>query len=104
VKTGAGIIVYYSTIFNSFAVETERLKSESSALADLFRTNYEIWIGYHAILQENNKPNVNDVEAMEKILEAERAHVARMQVKQALRTAELTRRAMKAEQAGDSTG
>ena len=93
VRLGGGITVYYSTIFTPFAAETERLKIQSQVLHDLFRRNYEVWIGYHAILQDSDRPQ-NGPE-LERLLEAERAHVASMEVKQALRTAELMRKLMK---------
>jgi hypothetical protein len=94
VRLAGGITVYYSTIFTPFAAETERLKNQSSqVLHDLFRRNYEVWIGYHAILQDSNRPQ-NGPE-LERLLETERAHVAYMEVKQALKTAELMRKLMK---------
>jgi hypothetical protein len=97
-KVGHGINVYYSTIFSPFKDQVEKLKSESPAMADLFRTNYEIWIGYHAILQENTrnmaKAEIAD-EILDRLLEVDRIRVAQMQVKQAMRTAELTQRAMR---------
>jgi len=96
-KVGGGINVYYSTIFAPFKEQVEALKPKSAALSELFRTNYEIWIGYHAILQENSrigeKENVSD-EVLERLLESDRIRVARMQVKQALHTAELMEKAM----------
>jgi hypothetical protein len=98
VRVGGGITVYYSTIFASFKEQVEKLKTESQALSELFRTNYEIWIGYHAILQENSRseqPEQVEDEVMEQILEADRVRVARMQVKQAKETAELMRRLLR---------
>jgi len=95
VRLAGGITVYYSTIFTPFAAETERLKNQSSVLHDLFRRNYEVWIGYHAILQDSNRPA--DGPEIDRLLEGERAHVASMEVKQALRTAELMRKLMREE-------
>jgi hypothetical protein len=93
VRLAGGVTVYYSTIFTPFAAETERLKAQSQVLHDLFLRNYEVWIGYHAILQDSSRPqNGSEVE---QLLEGERAHVASMEVKQALRTAELMRKLMK---------
>lgn len=91
VPIGGGIVVYYSTLFAPFASQIDELKTESPILPELFRTNYEVWIGYHAILQENSRrelPDIND-EELEKILEQDRNRVATMQVKQARATAEL---------------
>lgn len=95
VRVGGGIIVYYSTIFTPFAAEMDRLKTQSQVLHDLFRRNYEVWIGYHAILQDSNRKQ-NGLE-LEQLLEAERAHVASMEVKQALKIAELMRKLLKEE-------
>jgi hypothetical protein len=55
VRIEGGIYVYYSTIFTPLSEQMEKLTAGSSALAEMFRTNYEIWIGYHEILQENSK-------------------------------------------------
>lgn len=84
--------VYYSTVFPPFAESISKLKSKTQILADLFRTHYEIWIGYHGILQHTGRktdPLSTDEPTVEQILEADRARVAQMQVKQALSTAEL---------------
>ncbi len=98
VSVGGGIVVYYSTIFGPFQEQVERLKNAAAALPALFRTNYEIWIGYHAILQENSrigmKGTIED-EALETILEEDRIRVAKMQVKQAKSTAELMYQTMR---------
>jgi hypothetical protein len=99
--TGGVINVYYSTIFAPFESQLQRLGGESAAMAELFRTNYEVWIGYHAILQESASatPEV-DPEMLDRILEEDRARVAQMQVKQALQMAELMRRAMREQAVG----
>jgi hypothetical protein len=100
---GGSIVVYYSTIFTSFREQTERLKGEATALSSLFRTNYEIWVGYHAILQENAHAEMLAVvedERLDSILEQDRARVAKMQAKQARLTAELMYKAMVQEAAG----
>jgi hypothetical protein len=96
VPVGGGIVVYYSTIFAPFKTQMERLKEEAAALPALFRTNYEIWIGYHAILQENARsdmPTIDD-DQLDEILEEDRVRVAKMQVKQARSTAELMHKSM----------
>jgi hypothetical protein len=94
-----GVIhVYYSTIFTSLKAHVEKLKTGTPALLELFRTNYEVWIGYHAILQErgrNDEGEGIDPEALDKLLENDRVRVAQMQVKQAARTAELQHKAMR---------
>jgi hypothetical protein len=96
-RTAKGIIVYYSTIFTPFTAQVERLKTESDVAAKLFPENYEVWIAYHAILQDNAR-GVQigiDEELMDQILEEDRIRVAQVQVKQAVRFAELTRKLMR---------
>ena len=99
IRMGGGINVYYSTIFGPFREEIERLKNTSPALMDLFRSNYETWIAYHAILQDRGRgvslEGVND-EAVEELLERDRTRVARMQARQALRMADLMRQVSRA--------
>lgn len=93
-----GINVYYSTVFTPFKSQVEKLKLQSEALYSLFKTNYEIWIGYHAILQERAHMQMHDglnEDALDNHLEDERARVAQMEVKQATRTAELMHRMTK---------
>src|SRR5262249_14369263 len=88
IKTAAGLVVYYSTIFAPYSAQIEKLKTESETLARLFRTNYEIWIAYHAILQESSRSNGHvetiGADIMDKLLEDDRIRVAQMQVKEAL--------------------
>lgn len=89
--------VFYSTIFTPFREEVEKLKIHTPALSEFFRTNYEIWIAYHAILQVNSKIEARedvDEDVLERLLEDDRIRVARMQVKQAYKTAELMRSAI----------
>jgi hypothetical protein len=96
-RTPQGIIIYYSTIFVPFSSQLEKLKTESDIAAQLFRENYEIWVAYHAILQENGRSSqpTLDEDVMDRILEEDRIRVAQMQVKQAIRFAELTRKLMR---------
>jgi hypothetical protein len=87
------VIVYYSIIFRPYLEQIERLKQGSQALVEIFDRNYKIWIGYHAILQDRAQTNESQEipeDIIDSIKEQERIRVARMQVKQALRTAELT--------------
>jgi hypothetical protein len=89
---GGGIYVFYSTIFSPFRAQLERLKVASPTMAGLFETTYQIWIGYHAILQQMERTKTEQLIGEEKAddaLEAERVRVAVMQVKQSLKTAEL---------------
>lgn len=98
VNIGGVIHVFYSTIFAPFQLQVEKLKQDNSTLSEPFRNNYEIWIGYHAILQERAKINGSegiDPDALEILLENDRIRVAQMQVKQAEETAKLLHRAMR---------
>lgn len=98
IEMGGGINVYYSTIFAPFMEHVEKLKIQSPGLSEFFRTNYEIWIGYHAILQVNSKAEARqdvDGDVLQQLLEDDRVRVARMQVKQAHRTAELMKSVMR---------
>ncbi len=63
---------------------------------------YKIWIGYHAILQQienHGSPSGADEDAYEKLFEDERVRVAQIQVKQAMKTAELMHRLSKEQSA-----
>ncbi len=67
--------------------------------SDLFRTNYEAWIGYQAILQDkgrNDEVRGIDPDTLEKLFELDRVNHA---VKQAAKTVESQHRAMRAAQA-----
>jgi hypothetical protein len=43
------LVVYYSKVFTPFANELQKLTLSNSPLLPYFKTNYEVWIGYHAI-------------------------------------------------------
>jgi hypothetical protein len=104
-ERGAGkIIVRYSTIFEPYVAMVQKLTKESPALAPLFETSYKVWIGYHAILQEqagNDVPEGVDEATADRLLEEDRARVARMQVKQALQTANLRHQLLKVQGQAD---
>jgi hypothetical protein len=102
VKGGKKITVFYSVTFPPFQEVVDRLKTANQTLLDLFSSQYEVWIGYHAILQESRRtmaPEGVEQDSLEKLLDAERAVVARMQVKQAIQVAELMRKAVEGQQA-----
>lgn len=104
-KTSGGVLVSYSTAFLPYREQMDRLKKEVS-LAARFRKNYEIWIGYHAILQlQEGSKIAADIEVedekLDKIQERERALVAVMQATQAIKTAELQKSAAAAEATSD---
>jgi len=101
-QADGAVIVYYSTVFPAFRYQVEKLKLQSETLLSLFETNYKIWIGYHAILQQNENhgsPSGADEDAYEKLFEDERVRVAQIQVKQAMKTAELMHRLSKEQSA-----
>jgi hypothetical protein len=95
------IIVYYSTAFTPYRRKLEEIK-DNQGLAEEFRKNYEIWIGYHAILQHQQQLDAGetsmlDLDELERIQEHERTLVAEMLTKQAVKAAEMKREAVKAE-------
>jgi hypothetical protein len=86
------IHVYYSTIFGPYKETLDSLKAQGAGLAQFFDNGYQVWIGYHAILQENAKKDQTidlDPEKLEAVLDDDRVRVATMQVKQAVQTARL---------------
>ena len=89
---GGKVVVYYSTVFTPFKELVDRLKVTNPSRLQLFQTNYQVWIAYHAILQSQAKYDPHayvDEEACESELERDRRTVARVQIKQALQIAEL---------------
>ncbi len=98
VSGGEEVVVYYSTVFQSFKKQIDYLKASSPNLVETFRTQYEIWVAYHAILQDiSDKNNTSgfDEDVLDKIEEEERIRVATMQVKQAFGTAQITNELIK---------
>jgi hypothetical protein len=87
-------IVYYSTAFAPYQERVERLKSKSAAHAELFEENYQIWIGYHAILQLPGEQQADENQLV--VLEAERCRVAQVQARVAEEMAEMQRRLARA--------
>ena len=88
------IVVFYNTAFKPFKNQLESI-SKNVGLVGFFKKNYEIWIGYHSILQQQANLIDSGEPEMEKIQEKERALVAEMQVKQALRTSQLQQERIK---------
>jgi hypothetical protein len=100
IPIGGGINVYYSKVFGPFKQLLDKLILENPGMADIFRSNYEVWIGYHAILQQNaltTSKEELEQEVMDRVLESDRTRVAQMQVRQALRTAELMQKVMQSQ-------
>lgn len=98
-STGSKTIVYYSTAYGPYTERLERINSKSKALAELFDENYQVWIGYHAILQlpADQQADESGLEAME----AERCRVAQIQLRVAEQLSELQRRVAKGESESD---
>ena len=100
VIVGAGkLVVYYSEIYGPFKDQVDSFKEKQRDLCDLFIRNYEVWIGYHAILQHQAESRakadgLDDVQ-LEELNASERDRVARMQVNQARRMAELQKKLLK---------
>jgi hypothetical protein len=91
-QSGDTVQVFYSTVFTPFAEAVDRLKATKMSRLPIFESSYEIWIGYHAILQHQSTihDSIDATEdTLEHIQEAERQTVGRVQVRQALRLAEL---------------
>lgn len=94
------IHVYYSTIFTPYRQTLDSLKTKAETTAQFFESSYQVWIGYHAILQESAKKDQGidlDVEKLELVLNEDRIRVAHMQVKQALQTARLREELLRAQ-------
>ena len=83
------LIVYYSKVFVPFANELQRLTLSDSPLLSYFKPSYEVWIGYHAILQNADAATNGAAEELGNQLEAERCRVATVEVKQALKNADV---------------
>jgi hypothetical protein len=100
IRSSGGIIVYYNTAFRPFREQLEKLKGQNTMLS-LFTDNYSIWIGYHAIIQSEQRFGGGQPlfeiadDQLDFIREDERALVAEMQVKQAFKVAELQNQALK---------
>lgn len=68
-------------------------------MAELFEENYQVWIGYHAILQLPDEKQAEEDQA--ESLEQERCRVGQVQLKVAAELAELQRKAARATDDGD---
>lgn len=95
IKQSGGIYVYYSTIYPSFKNVVDQLKVQNPSLLQMFTTEYEVWIAYHAILQESSRPTEGDEAVLDRVAEDERIRVATMQSKQALQNAKVREKQLK---------
>ncbi|MEO8650512.1 MAG: hypothetical protein ABI539_15220, partial [Acidobacteriota bacterium] len=98
-KSSDKTVVYYSTGYGPYVERLERMNAKSKALAGLFDENYQVWIGYHAILQlpADQQADESETEAMEQ----ERCRVAQVQLRVAEEMSELQRKAAKLDESGD---
>lgn len=89
-KAGDKTVVYYSTGYGPYVERLERMNAKSKALAELFDENYQVWIGYHAILQlpADQQADETSTETMEE----ERCRVAHVQLRVAEQLSELQRK------------
>ncbi len=99
IETRAGLIVYYSKAFGIYRSWLQSILERQPSLVQQFTQNYEIWIGYYAISQwqqrklDNGLPDFNlEEELLERMQDRDGAIVAEMQVKQALEVADLQRK------------
>jgi hypothetical protein len=99
-RIGGEIHVYYSTIFGPYKETLDSLKAQGQGLAQFFDNGYQVWIGYHGILQDSAKKDPTlelDPEKFDAMMDDDRVRVATMQVKQALQTARLRSDLLKAQ-------
>jgi hypothetical protein len=94
------IHVFYSTVFGPYRKTLDSLKAQGATISQLFDNGYQVWIGYHAILQESSKKDQSndlDPDQLEGVLDEDRIRVAQMQVKQAVQTARLREELLKSQ-------
>lgn len=93
IEAGNSIAVYYNKSFGAYRKRLDEIVQRKPALAQQFVQNYEIWIGYYAILQWQQSGLSADLlvdeDAFERLQDNERMLVAEMQVKQAAEVAQL---------------
>lgn len=105
-STGNKTVVYFNVLFPPFRATEDQFLQKSKTLAEMYRMQYKIWIGYHALLQESDskdeRAEAGDSELVERTLSEETQRVATMQAKQAAQVVELRKQALKAneEEAG----
>ena len=98
-NAGEKTVVYYSTGYGPYVQRLERMTTKSKALAELFDENYQVWIGYHAILQLPADQQADEASA--ETLEQERCRVAQVQLRVAEQLSELQRKASKVDDGSD---
>ncbi len=84
------LVVWYSTIFPSYAKELAALENKDPALAKSFNSRYAIWLAVHSLLLQEESDSRRDVdgvpeEALDEVERLERCRIARMSAMIALR-------------------
>jgi hypothetical protein len=103
---GGKTYVYFNVLFPPFRQAEDRYLTTGSAQAALYRVQYKIWIGYHALLQESDSKDeraeaeADSGELVERTLFEETIRVATMQAKQAVQVVELRKQILKGEPEG----
>lgn len=95
------LVVWYSTIYPSYAKEFAQLEQKDPALAKSFNTRYAIWLAVHSLLLQEDPASIDAQASMpedmlETIERIERCRVARMSAMIAMREVRLLK--------GDATG
>lgn len=89
-QAGNKLLVFYSEIFGPYVEMLQKLKDTPGRLA-LFKSQYSVWIAYHAILQHQaRRPDAENLpeDILDDLQEAERQTVGRVQARQAAKAAE----------------
>lgn len=92
-------IVYFNVAFGPFRQMEDGYLTKSPVFAEMFRVQYKIWVGYHALLQEadsaDERAEAGDSDLVERTLSEETVRVATMQAKQAAQFVELKKLTLK---------
>ena len=88
VRTPNGIMVFYNVEYAGLTQVLAKTKLKPRTYQDHLRTTYEVWIGYHAILQEYAEALGLDPLIAEPMLEQERCRVAQVQAMEAYQATE----------------
>lgn len=72
------LIVYYSTVFPSFADAHKHIQKTNPTLADSFSNKYKMWLAVHSLLLEHGKKETENTESFEEWERDERCRLATM--------------------------
>lgn len=95
---GSKRFVYFNILFGPFRAMEDSFLLKGKSLGELFRVQYKVWIGYHALLQEADSADERGAASEDyvaQVLEEETIRVATMQAKQAAQFVELRKIAMR---------